>query len=98
MISGRRSSSGKVYHRSLPERPCGDRCGHDSGIVEMIDLAHLTSPIPGEDPCGRDLDAEGDADYLNFCASVEAVFPASFFEVRDEEGNVRRFDPKALRP
>lgn len=60
----------------------------------MIDLAHLTSPIPGEDPCGRDLDAEGDADYLNFCASVEAVFPASFFEVRDEEGNVRRFDPK----
>ena len=37
---------------------------------------------------------KGDADYLNFCASVEAVFPASFFEVRDEEGNVRRFDPK----
>jgi type VI secretion system protein ImpA len=68
---------------------------HDSGIVEMIDLAHLTSPVPGEDPCGRDLDAEGDADYLNFFASVEAVFPASFFEVRDGEGNVRRFDPKA---
>jgi type VI secretion system protein ImpA len=61
----------------------------------MIDLAQLTSPVPGEDPCGPDLDAMGDADYLNFFASVEAVFPASFFEVRDEEGNVRRFDPKA---
>ncbi len=61
----------------------------------MIDLAQLTGPVPGEDPCGPDLDAEGDADYLNFFASVEPIFPASFFEVRDEEGNVRRFDPKA---
>jgi len=60
----------------------------------MIDLALLTSPVPGDDPCGPDLDAEGDADYLNFFASVDAVFPASFFEVKDEEGNVRRFDPK----
>ena len=60
----------------------------------MIDLAVLTSPVPGENPCGPDLDAEGDADYLNFFASVDAVFPASFFEVKDEDGNIRRFDPK----
>ena len=60
----------------------------------MIDLALLTSPVPGEDPCGPDFDAEGDADYLNFFASVDAVFPTSFFEVKDGEGNVRRFDPK----
>jgi type VI secretion system protein ImpA len=59
----------------------------------MIDLALLTNPVPGDDPCGPDLDAEGDADYLNFFASVDAVFPASFFEVRDGEGNIRRFDP-----
>jgi type VI secretion system protein ImpA len=59
----------------------------------MIDLALLTNPVPGDDPCGRDLDAEGDADYLNFFASVDAVFPASFFEVKDGEGNIRRFDP-----
>ena len=61
----------------------------------MMNLALLISPVPGEDPCGPDLDAEGDAEYLNFFASVDAVFPASFFEVRDEEGNVKRFDPKA---
>ncbi len=60
----------------------------------MIDLAVLTNPIPGGDPCGPDLDAEGDADYLNFFASVDAVFPASFFEVKDGDGNIRRFDPK----
>jgi type VI secretion system protein ImpA len=60
----------------------------------MIDLALLTSPVPGEDPCGPDFDAEGDVDYLNFFASVDAVFPTSFFEVKDGEGNVRRFDPK----
>jgi type VI secretion system protein ImpA len=60
----------------------------------MIDLALLTSTVPGDDPCGPDLDTKGDADYLNFLASVDAVFPASFFEVRDEEGNVGRFDPK----
>ena len=60
----------------------------------MIDLALLTSPVPGEDPCGPDFDAEGNVDYLNFFASVDAVFPASFFEVKDGEGNVRRFDPK----
>jgi type VI secretion system protein ImpA len=61
----------------------------------MIDLALLTGPVPGEDPCGPDFDAEGDADYLNFFASVDAVFPTFFFEVKDGEGNVRRFDPKA---
>jgi type VI secretion system protein ImpA len=66
-----------------------------SGIVEMMDLALLTTPVPGDDPCGPDLDAEGDSEYLNFFASVDAVFPTSFFEVRDEEGNVKRFDPKA---
>jgi type VI secretion system protein ImpA len=60
----------------------------------MIDVALLTNPIPGGDPCGPDLDAEGDDDYLNFFASVDAVFPASFFEVKDGDGNIRRFDPK----
>jgi type VI secretion system protein ImpA len=59
----------------------------------MIDLALLTNPVPGDDPCGPDLDAEGDANYLNFFAAVDAVFPASYFEVKDGEGNVRRFDP-----
>jgi type VI secretion system protein ImpA len=59
----------------------------------MIDLALLTNPVPGDDPCGPDLDAEGDANYLNFFASVDAVFPASYFEVKDGEGNARRFDP-----
>ena len=60
----------------------------------MIDLAFLTGPVPGDDPCGPDFDAEGDVDYSNFFASVDAIFPASFFAVKDGEGNIRRFDPK----
>src|SRR4051812_46423444 len=44
-----------------------------------IDLAKLTSPISEAEQCGPDLDALGDADYMNFVAKAESLLPATFF-------------------
>jgi type VI secretion system protein ImpA len=46
-------------------------------------VAALCVPMPGADPCGPDLDVEGDADYLNFFAQVEGILPTSFFDPLD---------------
>jgi type VI secretion system protein ImpA len=62
----------------------------------MIDLELLVKPISGEDPCGPDLDSEGDLDYLNFFASAESLLPRSYLEVKDTEGNNKRFDPNSI--
>jgi type VI secretion system protein ImpA len=43
----------------------------------------LCKPISDSDPCGPDLDAEGDIDYLNFLAGAEGVLPTSFFSQED---------------
>ena len=43
----------------------------------------LCQPLSAADPCGPDLDQEGDADYLNFFARAELVLPASFFDPLD---------------
>jgi type VI secretion system protein ImpA len=42
-------------------------------------VAALCVPIAGADPCGPDLDFDGDAAYLNFFASAEGILPSSFF-------------------
>lgn len=62
----------------------------------MIDLKLLIKPIAGEDPCGPDLDSEGDLNYLNFFASGEALLPMSYFDVKDANGNSKRFDPNSI--
>jgi type VI secretion system protein ImpA len=62
----------------------------------MIDLELLVKPISPEDPCGPDLDSEADLDYLNFFASAESLLPMSYLEVKDSEGNNRRFDPNSI--
>jgi type VI secretion system protein ImpA len=43
----------------------------------------LCSPLDGEDPCGPDLDFDGDPDYLNFFAQAEGILPTSFFSAED---------------
>ena len=48
-----------------------------------LDLASLTDPVSEADPCGPDLDLDGDADYLNFMAKAEGLLPASYFSVQD---------------
>lgn len=62
----------------------------------MLDLASLTQPIAADDPCGPDLDAVGDVQYLNFFAGAESLLPMSFFEVVNANGERGRFDPKAV--
>jgi type VI secretion system protein ImpA len=52
------------------------------GIADPA-VAALCVPLDGEDPCGLDLDLEGDSDYLNFFAQVEGILPASFFDALD---------------
>ena len=46
-------------------------------------VAALCAPLSDADPCGPDLDLDGDLDYLNFFAQVEGVLPASFFSAED---------------
>ena len=46
-------------------------------------VAALCVPISEADPCGPDLDSEGDEDYLNFFAAAEGVLPTSFFSLED---------------
>jgi type VI secretion system protein ImpA len=62
----------------------------------MIDLDLLVKPLPGDSPCGPDLDLEGDANYLNFFAAAETLLPKSYFEVTDAEGSKKRFDPNLI--
>jgi type VI secretion system protein ImpA len=42
-------------------------------------VAALCTPLSEADPCGPDLDLEGDEKYLNFFMSAEGILPASFF-------------------
>jgi type VI secretion system protein ImpA len=46
-------------------------------------VAALCVPISASDPCGPDLDLDGDSDYLGFLASAEGVLPSSFFSPED---------------
>ncbi|MFB9269877.1 type VI secretion system ImpA family N-terminal domain-containing protein [Bradyrhizobium erythrophlei] len=62
----------------------------------MLDVAFLTQPVTAEDPCGPDLDATGDVQYLNFFAAAESLLPMSYFEVVNAHGERGRFDPKAI--
>jgi type VI secretion system protein ImpA len=55
-------------------------------------VARLSTPISEADPCGPDLDAEGDSDYLNFFAQVDGVLPTSFFSPEDG----KPFDPATV--
>lgn len=81
----------------------GSRHGLGSGAVteqmddrRMLDVASLTHPVAADDPCGPDLDAIGDVQYLNFFAGAESLLPMSFFEVVNANGERGRFDPKAV--
>jgi type VI secretion system protein ImpA len=55
-------------------------------------IAALCAPLSPTDPCGPDLDLEGDADYLNFFAQVEGILPTAFFSTEDG----RPFDPSTI--
>ncbi len=42
-------------------------------------------PISPDEPCGPDLDMEGDMAFMNFTASVDGQLPNSYFEFVDDE-------------
>jgi type VI secretion system protein ImpA len=42
-------------------------------------VAALCTPLSEADPCGPDLDLEGDEKYLNFFMTAEGILPSSFF-------------------
>jgi len=48
-------------------------------MVETSDDTAVLPPVSAESPCGPDLDAEGDAEYMNFMAGTEGLLPAAFY-------------------
>jgi type VI secretion system protein ImpA len=48
--------------------------------MTIVDDALLATPLSREDPCGPDLDAAGDAAYVNFFAAAQYRLPESFFQ------------------
>jgi len=41
-------------------------------------------PVSPDDPCGPDLDLEGDAEFLNFVAATEGLLPTQFYSFNRE--------------
>lgn len=60
----------------------GPTASRDAGAVDEA-VAALCEPFSAADPCGPDLDLEGDAEYLNFFARSEGVLPTQFFSPED---------------
>src|SRR5271166_3138500 len=42
------------------------------------------APVSPDNPCGPDLDLEGDAEFLNFFAATEGLLPAQFYSFNRE--------------
>ena len=42
------------------------------------------TPVSPDDPCGPDLDLEGDAEFLNFVAATEGLLPTQFYAFNRE--------------
>jgi type VI secretion system protein ImpA len=42
------------------------------------------APVSPDDPCGPDLDLEGDAEFLNFVAATEGLLPTQFYSFNRE--------------
>lgn len=51
--------------------------------MASFDFIALGTPISEPEPCGPDLDLEGDADYMNFVARAEGVLPTTYFSGPD---------------
>lgn len=56
-----------------------------------LDVASLLEPVSASEPCGPDLDLEGDPQFLQAVSRIEGLMPASFF-TRDEAGRQQVFD------
>jgi type VI secretion system protein ImpA len=72
-----------VSPESAPEAEAGNGAAPDAGSGLDPATAALCAPLSEADPCGPDLDLDGDPDYLNFVAQAEVVLPSSFFSPED---------------
>jgi type VI secretion system protein ImpA len=61
-------------------------------MSETIDDADILPPVSEEDPCGPDLDLEGDAEFMNYMAAMEGQLPAFYFSQDDG----KPFDRKSI--
>jgi type VI secretion system protein ImpA len=48
-----------------------------------LSLDSLTAPLPGDEPCGPDLDLAYDEEYTNFMAYAEGLLPVTFYSPVD---------------
>lgn len=62
-----------------------------SALPALLDPAALIEPVAAGTPCGPDLDAASDPDFLNLVARLEGLLPTTFF-TRDDEGRSIPFD------
>jgi type VI secretion system protein ImpA len=63
--------------------------------MASIDFEALKAPVSESEPCGPDLDLEGDPEYMNYVARAEGLLPAMFFS-RDVEGRQIPFDRTSI--
>jgi len=48
-------------------------------MTETLEQADFLAPLSPEAPCGPDLDAEGDAEFMNFMAAIEGLLPTDSY-------------------
>ena len=62
-------------------RPCSNssRAGRACSASPPARDAFALPLVSEDDPCGPDLDLEGDADFMNFIATTEGQLPASYY-------------------
>jgi type VI secretion system protein ImpA len=58
--------------------------------MAQFELSALTKPISENEPCGPDLDAEGDDEFLGFIATAEAILPPDYFVPDESERGARK--------
>lgn len=63
----------------------------------MIDFSFLSEPLAENQPCGPDLDVEGDPEYFNYLIPAEGRLPTAYFDMsgRDIKGDLV-FDRSAI--
>jgi type VI secretion system protein ImpA len=65
-------------------------------MADTLESDSVLPPVSPEAPCGPDLDAEGDAAFLNFMAGAEGQLPSTFYTLNRQSGALEAFDRKSI--
>ena len=60
--------------------------------MKDVDLATLTAPLSGAEPCGPDLELADDDDYLNAVVTTETILPPEYYVFSDYIGARQPYD------